>query len=133
MPPPPPPNLASSYRVFALPGENPLNIAHTLVVNPADTSASPYGWHDTNGAVGAEYTITRGNNVHAYADVLNNNNSANDEPTGGADLKFDFPYSPTVEPDGNKSAAVVNLFYMNNMMHDLTFRYGFTEIGRAHV
>jgi hypothetical protein len=27
--------------------------------------ASPYGWHDTNGVTGAEYTITRGNNVWA--------------------------------------------------------------------
>ncbi len=35
--------------------------------------ASPYGWHDTNGAAGAEYTITHGNNAHAYTDTDNNN------------------------------------------------------------
>lgn len=124
---PPPLNLASSYRVFPFPMESPLQGAHTLVVNPADTATSPFGWHDTDGVMGAEYTITRGNNVHAYADVLNSNTSANDEPDGGANLKFDFPYSSIVEPDSNKKAAVVNLFYINNMMHDLTFRYGFNE------
>ena len=41
--------------------------------NAADPSASPFGWHDTNGVAGAEFTDTRGNNVHAYADRDNNN------------------------------------------------------------
>ena len=30
--------------------------------------ASPFGWHDDNGVPGAEFTVTRGNNVHAYLD-----------------------------------------------------------------
>jgi hypothetical protein len=29
-------------------------------INPSNLVASPYGWHDTNGVTGAEYTITRG-------------------------------------------------------------------------
>ena len=123
-----PPNLTSSYRAFPLPADNPTQVAHTLIVNPADTLGSPFGWHDTNGAVGAEYTITRGNNVHAYEDFQNNNVSINDEPNGGSALKFDFPYNATVEPDSNRNAAVVNLFYINNIMHDLSFRHGFTEV-----
>jgi uncharacterized repeat protein (TIGR01451 family) len=123
----PPPTLASSYRVFALPLESPKEGAQAMAVNPADTLTSPYGWHDTNGVMGAEYQITRGNNVHAYADVAQNGTSVGDEPNGGANLVFSFPYSATAEPDSNKNAAVVNLFYMNNMMHDLSARYGFTE------
>jgi hypothetical protein len=43
-----------------------------LVADPADLLASPNGWHDTNGSVpGAEYTITRGNNVYAGEDLNN--------------------------------------------------------------
>ena len=33
------------------------------------TTASPFGWHDTNGVAGAEFTTTQGNNVQAYTDV----------------------------------------------------------------
>jgi uncharacterized repeat protein (TIGR01451 family) len=124
----PPLSVANSYRVFPFPAESPLTGTHTLVTNPADATASPFGWHDTNGAAGAEYTITRGNNVHAYLDVAQGNKSVNDEPNGGADLNFDFPYIATGEPDTNKKAAVVNLFYVNNMMHDLSHYYGFTEV-----
>ena len=116
-----------TYRVFELPAESPSHGPHNLVVAPADTVASPFGWHDTNGADGAEFTITRGNNVHAYLDLIGNNTSAGDEPDGGADLIFDYPYDPTFEPAELRETAVTNLFYMNNVMHDITYHYGFTE------
>jgi hypothetical protein len=63
----------SSYRVFELPKESPNDGDRALVTNPADGLASPFGWHDTDGVPGAEFTITRGNNVHAYLDQDNNN------------------------------------------------------------
>jgi extracellular elastinolytic metalloproteinase len=68
----------SSYRVFALPKESPNDGPRTLETDPADGTASPFGWHDTNGAVGPEFTTARGNNVHAYTDHNNDN-----APTGG--------------------------------------------------
>ncbi len=52
-----------SYRIFPLPVESPAHGARQLVVNPADPTASPFGWLDTDGAPGHEYTYTRGNNV----------------------------------------------------------------------
>ena len=116
-----------SYRVFALPTESPSHGAQTLVVDPADAVASPYGWHDTNGTVGADYTITRGNNVHAFLDLANTNATSGDEPNGGIPLLFDIPYLPTVEPTDNKQSATVNLFYVNNTIHDIMYRYGFDE------
>ncbi|MEZ4951338.1 MAG: T9SS-dependent M36 family metallopeptidase [Saprospiraceae bacterium] len=117
----------ASYRVFAIPAESPNHGPQVLLVNPEDTVASPFGWHDTDGVDGAEYTITRGNNVHAYLDVDDNNFSSGDEPDGGADLLFDFPYDFNKEPGEMQDAAVTNLFYMNNYIHDFTFRYGFDE------
>ncbi len=68
----------SSYRVFALPKESPNDGPRTLEQNPADATASPFGWHDTNGAPGPEFTTARGNNVHAYTD-----HNDDDAPTGG--------------------------------------------------
>src|SRR5262245_56004853 len=61
----------ASYQVFAQPKEYPDDGPRTIEVDPAAAGgpASPFGWHDTNGAPGAEYTVTRGNNVHAYTDV----------------------------------------------------------------
>ena len=44
----------SSYRVYDIALESPNDGARRLVENPADATASPFGWHDTNGAVGAE-------------------------------------------------------------------------------
>ena len=62
------------------------------MTNAADPRASPFGWHDTNGVAGAEFTVTRGNNVHAYADRDNNNVAdPGSDPDGGAGLVFDFP------------------------------------------
>jgi extracellular elastinolytic metalloproteinase len=79
----------SSYRVFALPKESPNDGPRTLEENPADATASPFGWHDTDGAVGAEFTTARGNNVHAYTDHNNDN-----APTGGLPAVVVDPSSP---------------------------------------
>jgi extracellular elastinolytic metalloproteinase len=116
-----------SYRVFALPIESPPYGPRTLVTDPADAVASPYGWHDLNGAAGADTTITMGNNVQAYLDLDGDNVSDSNEPNGGSSLNFDYPFNDQGEPDVNRTAAVTNLFYMNNMMHDILHYYGFDE------
>ncbi len=101
------------------------------VDDPADLTASPFAWHDTNGAAGGEFTDTRGNNVFAQEDRDGNNTGGfrPDGDMGGAMLDFDFPFAPALPPDGgtNLEAAITNLFYANNVMHDLTYRYGFDE------
>ncbi len=117
----------AQYNVFPLPVESPIHGAQQLVINPADPVASPFGWHDTNGQTGPEFTITRGNNARAYLDTLNTGQSNNDEPNGGNDLIFNFPHNANLEPAQMRSASVVNLFYMTNMMHDINYHYGFNE------
>ena len=119
---------ANSYNVFPLFVESPIHGANTVVTNPSDPVASPYGWHDTNGTAGAEYTITRGNNVHAYHDIFDNNSSNGDEPDGGASLDFNFPYNLSSNaPYTYIPASVTNLFYWCNLMHDIWYQYGFDE------
>ena len=122
-------NMAANgtYNVWPVPYESPSHGPRSIVTDPFDAVASPYGWHDTNGQPGAEFTITRGNNVHAYIDSLAANSSAGNEPDGGADLVFDFPFDPLWEPAQYQDAATVNLFYWNNIMHDFGYAYGFTE------
>jgi len=120
--------MDETYNVFALPTGSPGHGIRSIVTNPADLNASPYGWLDTNGATGAEYTYTRGNNVWAFDDSANDNTASEAESAdGGATLNFDFPYDGNAEPQVNRLAAITNLFYMNNMIHDISYRYGFNE------
>lgn len=115
------------YNVWPVPYESPNHGPRTLVIDPADPEASPFGWHDTDGVDGAEFTITRGLSVHAYEDRDGDGESLGNEPDGGADLHFDFPYDPTWEPEQIVDAATVNLFFWNNVMHDFAWHYGFDE------
>ncbi|MEL6944540.1 MAG: M36 family metallopeptidase [Bacteroidota bacterium] len=56
--------MGAEYNVYPLTVESPNHGGRSLVVDPADPTASPFGWHDTNGAAGAEFTITQGNHCH---------------------------------------------------------------------
>ncbi len=124
------PNLQvqAAYNVYPIPLESPNHGDRELVIDPADPIASPFGWHDTNGLPGPEFTITRGNNAWAYQDIFDQNNSYNDEPDGGDSLLFDFPFSESSNfPYTQIDAGVTNLFYWNNIMHDVWYQYGFDE------
>jgi len=122
----PTPSSAGAYNVFALPLESPNHGNRSTVTNPENTVASPFGWHDINGSPGNEYTITRGNNVYAYEDAANVN-TPGFSPNGGSSLQFNFPYNGADNPSTYQSAAITNLFYTNNMMHDVWYNYGFDE------
>ena len=118
---------AGSYRVIPFNIESPAHGPRQLLSSPQNAVASPYGWHDVNGVEGAEFTFTRGNNVHAQED-RDSNNGTGLSPDGGAALMFDFPYGGNgAQPATYTDAATTNLFYMNNMMHDVWFNYGFNE------
>lgn len=118
----------ASYNVFAFPTEAPTFGARTLLTNPWDLTASPEGWHSdgTN-----HYTITRGNNAFAYTDEANLN-TPQFSPDGGANRAFDFPLDVTAAHTTYTSAAVTNLFYNANKMHDVFYKFGFTESARNY-
>ncbi len=120
--------MGGTYRVFPFTVESPAHGDHELISDPADPTASPFGWHDTDGDDDPDYTHTRGNNVYAYLD--RNSDGISDLgnlPDGGADLIFDFPYDGDLDADFNQDAAVTNLFFWNNTIHDFTYAYGFDE------
>lgn len=116
-----------SYHIFPLPIESPAHGNRALVVNPADPAASPYGWLDIDGQDGPEYTYTRGNNAWAYDDSADDNMGTPIESATGTNSVFDFAFDPNQEPESNRSAAITNVFYMANKMHDITYRFGFDE------
>ncbi len=121
----------STYNVVSLPTPSPNHGPFELLSNPADPIASPFGWHDTDGVDGPEYTITRGNNVYAReddeGDGLGSGINTDYSPDGGAELNFDFQPDFSLSASENMDASITNLFYINNMMHDIWYRYGFDE------
>ncbi len=127
--------MGGTYNVFAemqdgllFISESPVHGSRNLISDPADPTASPFGWHDVDGEEGAEFTTTRGNNVNAFLDV--DDDDAPDAKTpvnGGEDLTFDFPWTDLEDPQFSEPAAVTNLFFMSNYMHDFTYAYGFDE------
>jgi len=127
-------NLGGSaqYRALALPSESPIEGQFELVCDPHISAASPFGWHDKDGMVGPEFTYTRGNNVWAYEDTEGINRSLGNEPEGGTELTFDFAYDPMASVIENLPADVTNLFYVCNMMHDLTNLIGFDSQAGAY-
>jgi uncharacterized repeat protein (TIGR01451 family) len=127
----------ASYRVVKYPAESPNHPGGTpsLHTNPwelAPGNATSLKWNSDP----TDYNITRGNNVYAQEDRDNNNNTfglAGTSTTALPDLTFDFTYDPTKSPTDptseNQKAAIVNLFYWNNIIHDLAYVYGFDEAG----
>ncbi|HET9540960.1 MAG TPA: M36 family metallopeptidase [Candidatus Limnocylindria bacterium] len=117
-----------AYRVFAIPTENPEDGPRTLVMNPA-SAASPLAWHN-NGV--STFTTTQGNNVLAYTDRNADNlpdtgSQGLGFANGGSGLVFDFDLDLSGPPESYQAAAVTNLFYWNNVIHDVLYGYGFDE------
>ena len=124
--------VANSYAVFDYPLESPNHGSQTTVANPytrfAPTNSGPgatNGWH--NDGIN-DYTNTRGNNVWAKDDIANDNETTYGHSPSSGLLEFNFPYThSTGTAATNLSAAVTNLFYWNNVIHDVLWRYGFDE------
>ncbi|MFM8431225.1 MAG: T9SS-dependent M36 family metallopeptidase [Bacteroidota bacterium] len=121
-------SLLPVYNVYAFPLEAPSFGSRSLLSSPADPGASPYGWHDTDGNPGDEFTTTQGNNVFAYDDIANQD-APGSFADGGAPLNFDFPINLTQTPASYLEASLTNLFYVNNRIHDVLFHYGLDEAG----
>ncbi|MCC6722676.1 MAG: T9SS-dependent M36 family metallopeptidase [Bacteroidia bacterium] len=119
-------NSGAKYRVLQMPIESPSHGNMSLLTDPSDSLASPFNWHDVNGVSGNDYTITRGNNVYA-SDDKDNNNTPGYSPDGGSKLIFDYSFDKTKRHSDYLDAAITNLFYWNNLMHDVWYHYGFDE------
>lgn len=131
----------ATYRVVPYPAEAPTfpNGAHALRTDPwtaAPGNATSLKWN--TGLTATDYAYTRGNNVWAYEDRVNNNTGSvaksASSSTALPNLTFDFTPDYTVAPTQttpvpNQQFNITNLFYWNNIIHDILYGYGFDEPG----
>lgn len=119
-------NCEECYEVLAMSLESAYFGSRSVVVKPANNIASPFGWHDTDGNPGPEFYTTIGNNVDAY---IGNPENYEYRPNGGGYLDFteyDFNEEFTVN-NRFQNASITNLFYWGNIVHDVSYIYGFDE------
>ncbi|MGI4759727.1 MAG: M36 family metallopeptidase [Janthinobacterium lividum] len=138
---------ANSLTVVPVPFENPLIAGRSSVLlSSANPLYSPVGWQveqpgvptgffaDSYSLASSGKYLTRGNNVAAYDNYSNtataNLNSSTSSPDGGPTLTFDFPFDQTKgsRDPGNLASGITNLFYWNNMLHDVMMAHGFDEV-----
>ncbi len=133
----------NKYRVYDIPHENPIDPGsqHVLSTRSGDIVSSPDGWHKVGNAI--TYNYSHGNNVWAFQDpspgplggVPSNDPTRTAYPTnttGGVyplvePFVFDYPVDLTQQPETYMQGAIVNLFYWNNLMHDVFYYMGFDE------
>ena len=112
-----------SYNVYT---NSPLAGPQTLVAGPgAGNTESPSGWL----GAGAQTTINiAGNNVSAYLDA-DANNAADAGGSAVSGGNFTASHNATLAPSttANRAVAVQNLFFLNNVVHDILYRHGFNE------
>ncbi len=134
----PPTVTNGAYYVSQQPSESPRQNPMVLVNEPwlragVGNPAITDGWQfdgTTN------YDITSGNNVHAYLDLANSNspltpgNIPASSTTPIPSLTFNYVPDFTQQPALalNRQAAITNLFYWNNTVHDILYQYGFDEV-----
>ncbi len=129
----------ASYRIIPFPAESPIHPGGAPAVrtdpwNLAPGNATTLKWH-SNGTT--DFNISRGNNVWAREDRTGT--TTIDRPTlpatsttGPDPLSFDFVPDFTIAPTQstpvpNQQFNITNLFYWNNIIHDLSYQYGFDE------
>ena len=121
-----PSNCTECYEVIEFPLESPYYGERTIVESPYNPTASPFGWHDTNGIPGPEYLVTTGNNVEAK---IGNPEHFGFQPNGGQELDFTgYPFDQDVTAENlYEKASLTNLFYWCNTLHDKFYTFGFDE------
>ncbi|KAG8916760.1 hypothetical protein FRC01_002885 [Tulasnella sp. 417] len=121
-----------------------------MITNPQDNSASPNGWHQI-GKTG--YKDTQGNNVVSYygaydqksifklisdyvfrgikVDLSTLKKFIGTSKQTADGLVFDYSWDQTKQPNDptsqNIDVARTTAFYVTNKLHDIFYRYGFTE------
>ncbi|KAH9272728.1 hypothetical protein BASA83_004930 [Batrachochytrium salamandrivorans] len=103
----------ATYKVVKIPHSDPTEGVST-VSKPEFKRSSPNGW--TAGKV------TKGNNVITFTPSGRTTRSIRKGV-----FKTKFNNKKQAGTDDNIAASAVNLFYVANVMHDITYQYGFTE------
>ncbi|KAH8595777.1 putative extracellular metallo proteinase mep [Bisporella sp. PMI_857] len=115
----------ASYQVYPWGVNDPSAGSRTLETNPADTTASEFGWHSIGTT---SYTTTRGNNGIAQANYEGDTAYLNDYRPTESSLNFVYDFSTTwTNYRTYANSSVAQLFYTSNVYHDLLYKLGFNE------
>ncbi|KAJ7318948.1 Fungalysin metallopeptidase-domain-containing protein [Mycena albidolilacea] len=112
---------SAAYRVLPVYKEY-LTEGFELLVDPQDPVSSPLGWHNDGTTTSND---TTGNNAWVYLD----GNITDTTPQSAPGMIFNYTQDPTLSPGAgmNSDAARTNVFYIINTVHDVWYKYGFTE------
>nr|BBI93468.1 metalloprotease [Pleurotus salmoneostramineus] len=91
------------------------------VEDPQNSVVSPLGWHN-DGKI--ESNSTTGNNVVAYK---GSQSSLSTQTSDGHNFIYEFDVALEPTAGQNLDVARTNAFYVSNMIHDISYLYGFTE------
>ncbi|KAJ7633301.1 Fungalysin metallopeptidase-domain-containing protein [Mycena rosella] len=107
----------ASYLVLPI-TEEILTQGFQTLTDPEDLAGTPDGWHSDG------TTNTTGNNAVSFKGATT---ATTTESAAG--LVFNYPQDATIAPtvSANVDAARVNAWFLVNSIHDLSYRYGFTE------
>ncbi|KAJ2718362.1 hypothetical protein GGI07_005790 [Coemansia sp. Benny D115] len=108
-----------AYRVYPWQVPDPSLGERVLIENPAHPIASPKGW--------SKHNQTSGNNVFAQSNPDGGYQWLHNFRPTSAERVFDYDLDLAKQPTSYIEAAVTQLFYTNNFMHDLFYLYGFDE------
>ncbi|KAJ1720619.1 hypothetical protein LPJ61_006137, partial [Coemansia biformis] len=110
----------ASYRVLPRTVLSPDDGERQLLRGQSSSKASPQGWVTAD--------VTTGNNVWAQSNPSGGDTwETNYRPRAHSGMMFDYPFDKAQEPTKYTDYAVTQLFYTVNLMHDLSYLYGFTE------
>jgi len=127
---------SAKYKVIPFPAESPYHPGGTQAIrtNPwtlagAGNAATTLKWNDDGTK---SYDSSRGNNVLAQEDVNGNNGFGKGAKSKTVlpdlDFTYTFNYNTAPTAGNNQQFAITNLFYWNNIVHDIAYQYGFNEV-----
>ncbi|EEP81367.1 extracellular elastinolytic metalloproteinase [Uncinocarpus reesii 1704] len=115
----------ATYKVYRWGIADPTEGELEVISDPWNLRTSEFTWH--------------GNGTTRFSTTIGNNGIAQSNPTGGseylnnyrpqpADLKFEYDYSPSMNPPSTYiDASITQLWYSANTYHDLLYMLGFNE------
>ncbi|HVF35575.1 MAG TPA: M36 family metallopeptidase [Candidatus Saccharimonadia bacterium] len=145
------------YRVYGFNSESPIStevptdLHHDLTPETGDKVASPDGWHtgllttgnnveavedrDNSDSGGFQPAGTAVGSDLVFDFAHNDAKVPCEQPSAVSTIASDPEFIESCAPfpgiaapkNTNLQAAIVNLFYWNNIVHDVMFHYGFTE------
>ncbi|HYK47316.1 MAG TPA: M36 family metallopeptidase, partial [Parafilimonas sp.] len=122
---------SAKYLVIPYPYMDPDHKAPTLVANPWKINGNGLAYTKKwNSDATMDYKDSlKGNNVFAYEDE-NHDNKPGYSPASQTPLPvltWNYTRDLNIDPREDPALGIVNLFYWNNLMHDMSYEYGFNE------